>query len=134
MEEILREINPYLDIRADCVRVTEDNLRALFSGEDYICEAFDRAEQKAMLVNGVLTGLPGKILVSGSGMAGYGGGNDIKTRKLTECFYLCGDGVTEAGPDAGLTAARVALCAAHQANVVIERIILGKPGGQTETM
>ena len=69
-EEIL-EINPYLDIRTDCIRVTEENLKGLFEEDTIICEAFDVPENKAMLVNGVLECFPEKRLVSASGMAGF---------------------------------------------------------------
>ena len=54
LKEELLEINPYLDIRTDCVRVTEENLEALFREEEIVCEAFDDPECKAMLVNGIL--------------------------------------------------------------------------------
>ena len=54
LREQLLEINPYLDIRTDCVRVREENIKELFAEDDIICEAFDVPENKAMLVNGVL--------------------------------------------------------------------------------
>ena len=123
LREELLEINPYLDIDADCVRVTEQNLPALFAGESILCEAFDVPEAKAMLVNGVLEYFPDKFLVAASGMAGYGGSDAIRTRKITGHFYLCGDGCTEAAPGRGLMAPRVALCAAHQANLITELIL-----------
>ncbi len=46
---------------------------------------------KAAFVNGVLTSLPEAILVSGSGMAGSGDTNLIRTRRVAERFYICGD-------------------------------------------
>ena len=54
LKSLLLKINPYLDIRTDCVKVTEENLVELLGDEPIICEAFDRPEAKAMLVNGVL--------------------------------------------------------------------------------
>lgn len=121
----LARINPYLEIRTHCVRVTEDNLEALFREEDIICEAFDVPEAKAMLVNGILERFPEKKLVAASGMAGFGSGNLIRTRRVARNFYLCGDGTAEAAPGRGLMAPRVALCAAHQANL-ITRLLLGE--------
>lgn len=123
LKEQILEINPYLDIRTDCVKVTEDNIKILFSGEDIICEAFDQPEEKAMFVNGVLLDLPAKKLVSASGMAGYGHSNRIHTRKIRENFYICGDEETENGPEQGLMAPRAALCAAHEANLITQLII-----------
>ena len=124
--EELREINPYLEVETDCVRVTDENVGTLFHDEDIICEAFDRPEAKAMLVSGVGEYYPDKILVAGSGMAGYGRSNEIVTRKINEHFYLCGDAHTEPVKGRGLMAPRVAICAAHQANLITELIIRGK--------
>lgn len=124
--EELREINPYLEVETDCVRVTDENVGTLFHNEDIICEAFDRPEAKAMLVSGVGEYYPDKILVTASGMAGYGRSNEIVTRKINEHFYLCGDAHTEPVKGRGLMAPRVAICAAHQANLITELIIRGK--------
>lgn len=118
-------INPYLDIRTDCVRVTEANLQNLFREDDIVCEAFDIPENKAMLINGILEHCPEKKLISASGMAGYESSNLIHTRKITRNFYLCGDEVTEAVYGKGLMAPRVAICAAHEANM-ITRLLLGE--------
>ena len=120
----LLQINPYLDVRTDCVKVTAENLRELFTEDEIICEAFDTAEQKAMLVNGVLEAFPEKKLVAASGMAGFGDSNRIHTRRVMKNFYLCGDEETESAPGAGLMAPRVAVCAAHEANMIV-RLILG---------
>lgn len=125
LESLLKKINPYLDIRTDCVRVTEDNIRELFGGWDIVCEAFDDPDAKAMLVNGILEHFPEKKLVSASGMAGFGSSNTIVTRKVTDNFYLCGDRVSAPEYGRGLMAPRVAICAAHEANM-ITRLILGE--------
>lgn len=125
LKSLLLQINPYLDIHTDCVKVTEKNLIELFRENDIICEAFDNPEAKAMLVNGILEHFPEKKLVSASGMAGYGSSNTIRTRRITKNFYLCGDRITEPSPGNGLMAPRVAICAAHEANM-ITRLILGE--------
>lgn len=122
--ELLR-INPYLDIRTDFVKVTEENLPDLFADDPIICEAFDIPEAKSMLANGILEHFPEKKLVSASGMAGYESSNLIRTRRITQNFYLCGDEITEAAYGKGLMAPRVAICAAHEANM-ITRLILGE--------
>ena len=122
--EQLKEINPYLDLRTDCVKVTERNLSELFAEDDIVCEAFDRPEAKAMLVNGILEHFPQAFLVSASGMAGYSDSNRIQTRKITDHFYLCGDGieVSEASEGKGLMAPKVAVCAGHEADLVLRLI------------
>ncbi len=121
------EINPYIRVSTDCLKITASNVATLFSDADIICEAFDVPENKAMLVNTVLEQLPDKWLVSGNGMAGYGQSNSIQTKAIMSKFYLCGDTISsnEAQP---LMAPRVAICAGHEANMVAELIIehLGK--------
>ena len=125
LKSLLLKINPYLDIRTDCVKVTDDNLQELFADATIVCEAFDNPEAKAMLVNGILEHFPEKKLVSATGMAGYGSSNTIITKRIMKNFYLCGDGVTAPTYGHGLMAPRVAICAAHEANM-ITRLILGE--------
>ena len=125
LKSLLLKINPYLDIRTDCVKVTDDNLQELFADATIVCEAFDNPEAKAMLVNGILEHFPEEKLVSATGMAGYGSSNTIITKRIMKNFYLCGDGVTAPTYGHGLMAPRVAICAAHEANM-ITRLILGE--------
>lgn len=124
LTEILHEINPYISVDHMTARVTEENAYNIFSGYSIICEAFDRAENKAMLINSVLTASPETTIISGSGMAGYLSANSVKTRKISDRLYICGDGVTDSADVNGLMAPRVAVCANHQANMVI-RLLLG---------
>ncbi|MBR2852039.1 MAG: thiamine biosynthesis protein ThiF [Anaerotignum sp.] len=124
LTETLKRIAPYVEIISHTVRITEDNFQELLQDADIICEAFDDAEAKAMLVNGVLEQLHTKYLIAASGMAGLGSANSIKTRRVMERFYLCGDGVSDVKDDIGLVAPRVMLCAAHQAQMVL-RILSG---------
>ena len=125
LAENLFEIAPYTDIKTVTVKITEDNLAELLKDADIVCEAFDDAEAKAMLVNGVLEQLPGCFLVAASGMAGMDTPNTIKTRKIGKRFYLCGDEVSDVAGAIGLVAPRVMLCAAHQAQTVL-RILAGE--------
>lgn len=122
LREILAQINPWLDVRTEQVRVTPENVRELFSGWPVVCEAFDRADQKAMLVSSLLAQCPDTIVVSGNGMAGLGDANLIQTRQQMRRLYVCGDGMTEISPGVGLMAPRVAICAGHQANIVLQLI------------
>ena len=108
----LREIAPYLTIET-------------LAPADVICEAFDNAEAKAMLVNGVLEKLHTKYLIAASGMAGFGSANSIQTRRITDRFYLCGDGISDVADDIGLVSSRVMICGAHEAHMVL-RILSGQ--------
>jgi sulfur carrier protein ThiS adenylyltransferase len=123
LAEQLQMINPYLNIVTDCIKVTEDNIFALFKDEDIICEAFDFPENKAMLVNKVLELFPEKYIISGSGMAGFGHSNEIHTRKVMGKFYICGDEKTSLSNENSLMAPRVAICAGHQANLITQLIL-----------
>ena len=123
LKEQLLQINPWLDIKTSCERVTEENIPRLFQNADIICEAFDSPENKAMLVNSCLELFPEKPLVCASGMAGFGRSNAIVTRQVGKNFYLCGDGVSGLKEGQGLAAPRVALCPAHEANLTLELIL-----------
>lgn len=98
LKDELQRMNPYIEVRIDTVRITEENCRDLFKDDDIICEAFDKPDVKAMLTEQILCYYPEKTLICGSGMAGYGSSNTIKTRKINDHFYICGDGVSGAMP------------------------------------
>lgn len=131
LTENLKEIAPYAEIQAHTVRFNESNACDLLKDADIICEAFDNAECKSMLTDTVLEKMPDKFLVAASGMAGMDSANKIKTRKITDKFYLCGDGVSDVNDNIGLVAPRVMLCAAHQAHTVL-RILAMKEGNENE--
>ncbi len=121
----LLEINPYIEIVTDTLRITAENASTLFSKSPIVCEAFDMPDQKAMLINTVLEQCPNTVIVSGNGMAGYGSANTIQTRKFNKRLYICGDEKTDVQSGIGLMAPRVSVCAGHQANQVI-RILLNE--------
>ena len=121
----LLEIAPYTNVKTVIAKITEENFVQLLKNVDIVCEAFDNAESKAMLVNGVLEQLPDCYLIAASGMAGMDTPNTIKTRKVMKRFYLCGDGVSDVADNIGLVAPRVMMCAAHQAHTAL-RILAGE--------
>ncbi|MDD6261731.1 MAG: sulfur carrier protein ThiS adenylyltransferase ThiF [Clostridiales bacterium] len=125
MKENLARIAPYCRVETDAVRLTAENIPVLLAGEEIICEAFDRPEEKSMLVDAVAESFPEKYLVCGSGMAELASANLIRTRKLGSRFYLCGDGTNGVRRGGGLFATRVMACAAHQAHMVL-RLIAGE--------
>ena len=125
LAENLIEIAPYTEVKTVTEKITVENFADLLKEADVICEAFDNAEAKAMLVNGVLEQLPNCYLVAASGMAGMDTPNTIRTRKVMGRFYLCGDETSDVADTIGLVAPRVMLCAAHQAHTVL-RILAGE--------
>lgn len=121
----LRSIDPYLTYDLHTIRVTQANAAALFASCPIVCEAFDRADQKALLTETLLAQCPDTVVVSGSGMAGVGSANTIQTRRVMTRLYLCGDGQADVDEAGSLAASRVAACAAHQAHMAL-RLILGQ--------
>ena len=82
LAEQLLQINPYLHIIKDCIKLTENNITDLLKDDDYICEAFDVPENKAHARKHCLrTVSRKKNLWAASGMAGFGDSNAIHTRK-----------------------------------------------------
>lgn len=125
LAENLREIAPYGEFVLHTKRIMAENIDILLSDADIICEAFDRAEEKAALVNGVFERLPGRPVIAASGMAGFGSANEIYTRQITGNLVLCGDETSEVSEESCLFASRAMLCAAHQAHAVL-RLLAGE--------
>lgn len=119
LKENILEIAPYIKLEINSVRITQENAIELLEKADVICEAFDDAECKAMLVNLVLEKLPEKFLVAASGMAGLGSANTIKTRRVLKKLYICGDEESDVQTKGSLVSSRVMICAAHQAHTVL---------------
>ena len=101
LPDILCQINPYLEYESVCVKVTPENVKQLFEMYPIVCEAFDKPDQKAMLVRELLGQCP----------------------EMMRRLYVCGDQKTDVGNGIGLIAPRVAACAAHQANKVLQLIL-----------
>ncbi|WML44830.1 sulfur carrier protein ThiS adenylyltransferase ThiF [Neobacillus sp. PS3-40] len=119
----IEQINPFIKIKSENVKITEKNVKDLFNGYDIICEAFDKPDQKSMIVNTALEQLPTIKIVSGSGMAGYDSSNLIKTSRPMKRLYVCGDLENAARVGKGLMAPRVQICAGHQANMILRLLL-----------
>lgn len=124
LQKQIEEINPFIKIETQTVKVEKHNIVELFQSYDILCEAFDQPEAKSMLVNTALHNLPHIKIVSGSGMAGYDSSNSIQTVNPFSRLYVCGDLESEAAIGNGLMAPRVQICAGHQANMVL-RLLIG---------
>ena len=119
LAENLREIAPYITVETHNMRITEDNAEGLLENADIICEAFDNPECKAMLTNLVLEKMTSKYLIVSSGMAGIGSANTIRTRRVSNKLYICGDEVSDVKVEGSLISSRVMICAAHQAHTTL---------------
>lgn len=125
LRDNLQRIHPYVQVTTFNGRLTPANVPEIFNSVDVLVEAFDAADQKAMLVESFLAARRDAPLVAASGLAGYAPSNSVTTRRLGRQLILVGDGETAAGPGQGLMAPRVGIAAHHQANAVL-RLLLGE--------
>jgi sulfur carrier protein ThiS adenylyltransferase len=123
LSENISRINPGVRVIGHDVRLIPENIPGIFDGCDVIVEAFDLADQKEMFIETILTAMPAIPLVIGVGMAGWGKNDSIHCRKADN-VYICGDEISEIGPDLPPIAPRVGMVANMQANVVLE-VLLG---------
>ncbi len=123
LTQIIKDINPAVELETICTKITTENATSLLGEYPIVCEAFDKPEQKAMLISTILSECKNTIVVSGNGMASYSDCNKIKTKKVTERLYICGDGVSDIEKGDILIASRVLICAGHQATKVIQLIL-----------
>ena len=119
VENLLR-IDPEARLEPHNLRLDPASVRSTFGRAHVVAECLDRADQKQMLAETVLADLPGAVLVTVSGIAGFGLSNEILTRRLSDRVILVGDGRRDAAPGDPLTAGRVWIAAAHQANAIVE--------------
>jgi sulfur carrier protein ThiS adenylyltransferase len=120
----LGRVNPEVNAEVHDTLLTKENIPVIFRDCDVIVEAFDLADQKEMLIETVLSEMPEKYLVVGLGMAGWGMNDTIHCREVDKMF-ICGDEVSEIGPDMPPIAPRVGIVSNMQANMVLE-ILLGE--------
>lgn len=125
LRDTLARINPHVRVTACHLCLTPSNIGEVFGHARILVEAFDLADQKIMLIETFATRFPDRPVVTGSGMAGSGPANTIRTHQVARNLYLCGDGRTAAAPGTGLMAPRVGVAAHHQANAVL-RLLLGE--------
>jgi sulfur carrier protein ThiS adenylyltransferase len=121
LQELLLQINPACLVEKHRTRLDASNAPGVFGPCDVVVEAFDTAECKAMLVNLFLDSQ--KLVVSASGVAGFGNSDRIVTRKVRDNFYIIGDGSSDTGLGVKPYAPCVAVAAAKQADVVIEWVL-----------
>jgi sulfur carrier protein ThiS adenylyltransferase len=120
LKENIARINPDITVIAHEEKLNRKNIPVIFSGCDVVVEAFDSDDMKEMLIETVLTKLPGIPVIIGSGLAGWGNSDSIRYRKVDDTIYICGDESTIAGDDFPPMAPRVGMVANMQANTVIE--------------
>lgn len=122
LKENIKKINPEVNVVTHNIKLNKENIKIYFQDCDIIVEAFDKAEEKQMLIETVLTEFPDTPIITGLGMAGFGDSNSIHSRKI-ENLYICGDEKTEISDTNPPLAPRVGIVANMQANLVLEILL-----------
>lgn len=123
LKENLLRINPGLRIITHNVVLNPENIAGIFNQVDVLVEAFDQAHEKQMLIETSLDQWPGRPLIVGSGMAGFGKIDALVMKKYGD-LYICGDEKEEIGPNNPPLAPRVGIVANMQADVVLEILLM----------
>jgi sulfur carrier protein ThiS adenylyltransferase len=121
----ISRIDSGINVITHTEKLDKKNIPVIFSGCDVIVEAFDKAEMKEIIAEVVQLRMPGIPLVVGSGMAGWGKNDLLRSRMVDRMLYVCGDESSESDDDMPPMAARVGIVACMQANIVIE-ILMNK--------
>jgi len=120
--ENLLKINPFVKIEGHSLKLTSENIPEIFKDCPIVAECFDKADQKQMLVETVLSKTK-SIIVAVSGLGGWGNSNEIVTKKISNRVILVGDDSRGLESGFSLMAPRVAIAAGHQANAIVELIL-----------
>jgi len=119
-------INPSVTIESHHTKLNAKRLLKVFKDCDVVIEAFDDAEMKEMLIETCMEKFPGKPVISGMGMAGFGNNHSIRVEQYGN-LYICGDMETEISDNMPPLAPRVGIVAMMQANLAIEILLAIKP-------
>ncbi|OFY39241.1 MAG: thiamine biosynthesis protein ThiF [Bacteroidetes bacterium GWF2_40_14] len=118
----LARIEPEDCVQVHDTKITEDNISLIYSTCDVVVEAFDEASEKEMFINYMLTHFPDKPLVAGSGMAGWGRLELLKSDNSGN-LYICGDEESEVSENNPPLAPRVGIVSNMQADKVLELLL-----------
>lgn len=131
LRENLLMINTGLEVEIHNKRITSDNIEAIFADCDVVVEALDRAADKRMVAETYMHSH--KLIVAASGLAGWGGSDDIIIHRIKNNFFMVGDLTSETTPDCPVLAPRVNVAAAKQADVIVSYVLENPRGGKHDT-
>ncbi len=119
----LNGINPSIKVTVYNKRLVPSLIKEVYDSCDILVEAFDEASEKQMFIETALEAWPGRPLIVGSGIAGFGNNNELKQRDLGENLYVCGDETREVSEENPPMAPRVGIVANMQANLVVDLLM-----------
>jgi len=120
LSDYLKNINPDIRLVLSSEKIIPENVEHIFREADLLIEALDSAESKAWIIESWCSAFPDRPVIGGSGLAGYGGTDDLKARRAGN-VVICGDGKSD--ESIGLCGARVAIVAAMQANEAVRLLV-----------
>lgn len=124
LEAVIRKFNPWIEIEKHTIKLTPENLHNIFAEAKIVIEAFDKVSEKSMIIKAFgKKQFKDKYLIAASGLAGFTSSNLIKTEKLTDNIFICGDNQTDNTEENGLMLPRVMIAAGHQANLALQLIL-----------
>ncbi len=123
LSDNINYINPFVEVKPYDLKLGTKEIQNIFGDCDLIIEAFDLAEMKQMIIETCTESFPEKPLIIGSGMAGWGKNNSIKTTKIGKNLYVCGDGISEIAEELPPLAPRVGIVAYMQANTALSILL-----------
>ena len=123
LKKTLVRVNPFVAIKTLDVKLTEQSISNLFGNVDVLVECFDNPGMKAAALRAALKNMPEKGYVGASGMAGYGSGNTIVSRRIKPRVYIVGDNESDVQDTGSLFASRVGIAAHQQANQVVRLLL-----------
>jgi sulfur carrier protein ThiS adenylyltransferase len=117
LKQQMTELNRNMSIKTHQLKLDATNAENIYKTCDVVVEAFDKPENKAWFV--ALFMKSTKLLVSASGLAGFGNNDRIVTKKIRDNFYLIGDGKSGVSQDLKPLSPCVTIAAAKQADAVL---------------
>lgn len=127
LKDNLTRLNPLSRYDIYQTKLGPGNFGEILGAAHILVEAFDEVQAKIELAEFWLSSFPEKPIIMGSGLGGIGGNNAVRTEKIADRMYVCGDGVSDVDLYPPL-APKVALVAAMQANLVLELLSGDQPG------
>lgn len=115
----LSRMAPCTEVDIHALRLDPDNIPSIFAPADIMIEAFDSADQKAMLIETWQEAYPERPIIAASGLAGIGNNAAIQTHSYGN-LHIIGDGCSEIRDGISPVSARVAVVASMQANLCLQ--------------